>query len=175
MFKKLTRREKTALFVAAGAICFLIVMQGIVFPAFDKRQRLERTLDAKIRMLQEMAVLKSEHDALTRETTLSKELFGNREKGFTLFSFLDRLTGDAGIKDRINYMKPSTLVQKNSPYKTSTVEMKIQGITIKQLILYLHKVETSKNGVFVTRLSISKTGDTQGFIDALLQVETTEL
>ena len=175
MIKKLTRRERTSLFVAAGAICVLIVMQGIVFPAFDKRSRLERILEAKTKIFQEMTVLKSEYDTITKETTLSKELFDNREKGFTLFSFLDKLTSEAGIKDRINYMKPSTLAQKNSPYKTSTVEMKIQGITLKQLLTYLHRVETSENGVAVTRLSVSKTGDTKGFIDALLQVETTEL
>jgi len=35
-------------------------------------------------------------------------------------------------------------------------------------------VETSKNMVYVKRLSISKTGKLEGFVDAVLQVETVE-
>ena len=175
MLKKLTRREKYSLFVGAGAIFLLVVLQGIVLPAFDKRERLVRVLGAKAKILEEMTALKSEYHAIVQETEISKVLLAKREKGFTLFSFLDRLTGNAGIKDHVNYMKPSTTVQKNSPYKISMVEMKIQDITLAQLIAYLHMVETSKNGVAVTRLSISITSKPKGFIDALLQVETAEL
>jgi len=71
-------------------------------------------------------------------------------------------------------MKPSTSVQKNSPFKISQVEMKLQGLTLQQLTSYLHMVETSKNMANIKRLSISKTGKQEGFIDAVLQVETAE-
>lgn len=175
MTKKLTRRERYALYAASGIICLFVVMQFVVFPALDKRKRLERTLRVKTQILQEMIALKSEHDETVRKTDLSRMQFENREKGFTLFSFLDKLTGQAEIKDRVIYMKPSTTVQKNSPYKTSQVEMKLSGLTLKQLIVYLHMVETSKNMVNVKRLSISKTGKPEGFIEAVVQVETSEI
>jgi general secretion pathway protein M len=175
MLKNLTQREKYAVLAAAGMIVLLIVMQGIVLPAFGKRERLARIQGAKTKILEEMIALKSEYHAIVQETEISKALLAKREKGFTLFSFLDRLSGNAGIKDHVNYMKPSTTVQKNSTYKISMVEMKIQDITLGQLIAYLHMVETSKNGVAVTRLSISTTSKPKGFIDALLQVETAEL
>ena len=71
-------------------------------------------------------------------------------------------------------MKPSTTVQKNNSYKISQVEMKFKDLTLEQLTTYLHMVETSKNMVSIERLSISKTGKQEGFIDAVLQVETVE-
>jgi len=175
MKKKLTRREKYALYGASGILCLFIIMQFIALPVFDKQDRLKRGLEVKTKILQHMIALKSEHDAIIQRTDLSKVHFENREKGFTLFSFLDRLSGKAGIKDQITYMKPSSTVQKNSPYKTSRVEMKLQGLTLEQLTVYLHMVETSKNMVIVKRLSISKTGKQEGFIDAVLQVETSEI
>jgi general secretion pathway protein M len=175
MLTKLTRREKYSLYATAGIVCVFIVMQFIVLPVFDKQDRLKRSLQVKTKMLQHMIVLKSEHDAIIQRTDLSKGHFENREKGFTLFSFLDKLSGKAGVKDHITYMKPSTTVQKNSPYKTSRVEMKLRGLTLQQLTVYLHMVETSKNMVNVKRLSISKTGKQEGFIDAVLQVETSEI
>ena len=175
MTKKLTWREKYSIYAASGIICLFIVMQFIVLPVFDKQDRLERSLKVKTEILQRMITLKSEHDAIIQRTDLAKIHFENREKGFTLFSFLDKLSGKAGIKDHITYMKPSTTVQKNSPYKTSRVEMKLRGLTLQQLTVYLHMVETSKNMVNVKRLSISKTGKPEGFIDAVLQVETSEI
>ena len=176
MTKKLTRREKHSLYAASGIICLFIIMQFIVLPVFDKQDRLQRSLKVKTKNLEHMIDLKSQHDAIIQRTDLSKAHFENRAKGFTLFSFLDKLSGKAGVKDHITYMKPSTTVQKNSPYKTSRVEMKLRGLTLQQLTVYLHMVETSKNMVNVKRLSISKSGKQQaGFIDAVLQVETSEI
>jgi general secretion pathway protein M len=175
MAKKLTQREKYSIYAVSGTVCLFIIMQLVVFPMFDKRKRLRKTLRVETKLLQEMMALKSEHDALMRRAGVSEVQFKNREKGFTLFSFLDKLSGKAAIKDRITYMKPSTVEQKNSPYKTSRVEMKFRGLTLKQLTSYLHMVETSKNMVRIKRLSISKDGKREGFIDAVIQVETSEI
>ncbi len=174
MVKKLTKREKYAIYALSGAILLFILIQFIVFPSIDKRKRLQRTLQVKEEILLEMITLKSDYDAIEKRTNLAKVHFENREKSFTLFSFLDRLTGKARIKEYVTYMKPSTTVQKNNLYKISLVEIKFKGLTLQQLTTYLHMVETSKNMVHIKRLSISKTGKQEGFIDAVLQVETVE-
>jgi len=174
MIKKLTKREKYAIYALSGAILLFILFQFIVFPSIDKRKRLKRTLQIKEDILLEMMTLKSDYDAIEKRTSLAKVRFENREKGFTLFSFLDGLTGKARIKEYVTYMKPSTTVQKNNSYKISQVEMKFKGLTLQQLTTYLYMVETSKNMVNIKRLSISKTGKQEGFIDAVLQVETVE-
>ena len=174
MVKKLTKREKYTIYALSGAILLFILFQFIVFPSIDKRKRLKRTLQVKEDALLEMITLKSDYDAIEKRTNLAKIRFENREKGFTLFSFLDRLTGKARIKEYVTYMKPSTTVQKNNLSKISQVEMKFKGLTLQQLTTYLHMVETSENMVNIKRLSISKTGKQEGFLDAVLQVETVE-
>ena len=174
MAKKLTRREKYSLYALSSVICLFVVFQFLVFPSLDNRERLKRTLQAKIDILEKMTALQSEYNTIKKRTELSKSRFSGRDTGFTLFSFLDKLTGKAGIKNHVTYMKPSTSVQKNSPFKTSQVEMKLQGLTLQQLTSYLHMVETSKNMVNIKRLSISKTGKQEDLIDAVLQVETVE-
>ncbi len=174
MIKKLTKREKYSVYALSGAIFLFIIIQFVVFPSIDKRKRLKRELQVKSNILEEMIALKSDYGEIEKRTHASSARFANREKGFTLFSFLDGLTGEARIKEYVTYMKPSTTVQKNSPYKISQVEMKFQGLTLQQLTTYLYMVETSKNSVRVKRLSIVKTGKQEGFIDAVLQVETVE-
>jgi general secretion pathway protein M len=174
MIKKLTKRERYAVYALSGAILLFIIIQFVVFPVVDKKKRLKRELQVKADILNEMISLKSDYGELEKRRHASKARFENRDKGFTLFSFLDRLTGEARIKENVTYMKPSTTVQKNSEYKTSQVEMKFQGLTLQQLNTYLHMVETSKNMVHIKRLSIVTTGKQEGFVDAVLQVETVE-
>ena len=174
MIKKLTKREKYAIYALSGAILLFILIQFIVFPSIDKRKRLKRTLQVKEDALLEMIALKSDYDAIEKRTNLAKVRFENRQKGFTLFSFLDTLTGKARIKEYVTYMKPSTTVTKDNSYKISQVEMKLKGLTLEQLTTYLHMIETSKNMVYIKRLSISKTGEQESFVDVVLQVETVE-
>lgn len=174
MIKKLTKREKYAIYALSGVILLFILIQFIVFPSIDKRKRLKRTLQVKEDALLEMIALKSDYNAIEQRTNLAKVRFENRQKGFTLFSFLDTLTGKARIKEYVTYMKPSTTVTKDNSYKISQVEMKLKGLTLEQLTTYLHMIETSKNMVYIKRLSISKTGEQESFVDVVLQVETVE-
>ena len=72
-------------------------------------------------------------------------------------------------------MKPTKTVQKNSPYKISRVEMKLEAITLEQLTNYLYGVETSANMVNIKKISISKNNKTQGLLTIVLQAETIEI
>ena len=171
----LNRRERYALILAAVFAGLFIVVQFMVFPFLDKREQLQRSAAAKGRVLSEMQLLRTEYDKVRRQSELAGMQFSRRPKGFTLFSFLDQLAGKAGLKGNITYMKPSTSSQKNSPYKQSLVEMKMQAITLKQLTTYLHMVETSRNMARIKRLSIQKQETQKGAINVVLQVETLEM
>jgi general secretion pathway protein M len=171
---RLNKREKYAVVAMVGFVGIFIVMQFIVFPVIDKRDQLRRSVTAKTRTLADMMSLKAEHDDLKKQIVSARARYSKREKGFTLFSFLDRLAGQAGIKDQITYMKPSTVTQKGTKLKISVVEMKIQGVTLNRLVPYLFMVETSENSVYIRRLSISKPDKGDGVINAVLQVEAAE-
>ncbi len=174
MAVKLSRREKQSIYLVFGFICVFIVVQFAVYPLMDKKSLLKRSIQAKAKMLENIISLKNRYDTINRKEKLAKIHFSQRKKGFTLFSFLDRLSGKAGIKEHITYMKPSTTTRKNSPFKISMVEMKLQAVTLNQLTPYLYMVETSENMVKIKRLSISQTGKNKDFINAVLQVETSE-
>ncbi len=175
IFKNLNKRERYGILLAAGVIGIFIIAVFIVEPFLSRSANMKNSRQTKADMLVEMQKLQSEYTALTQQAKVSKSRFQRRQKGFTLFSFLDRLAGESGIKDRISYMKPTKKVQKNSPYKISRVEMKLESITLEQLTNYLYGVETSKNMVDIKKISISKKDKNQGLLTAVLQVETVEI
>ena len=145
--KKMNKRERYAIMLGVGVTGIFLIVTFVVEPFLNRTDQLKKSLRDKAAMLEQMRQLQSEYGKLTQKSAASKALFNRRQKGFKLFSFLDQLAGEAGIKENITYMKPTTRVQKNSPYRISRVEMKLDAITLKQLTTYLHGVETSKNMV----------------------------
>ncbi len=170
----LNKREKVAVYAAGFFVSVFLFVQIIIAPVFNRRSQLADRLEAKTKLLFEMKSLQSEYVAMKNRAERSKQNLGKRPAGFTLFSFLDSLAGETGMKDSINYMKPSSVMNEDSGLRLSRVEMKLQGITLNDLTSFLYRVETSENMVVVRRLSITRTGQVDGLITAVLQVETVE-
>ena len=168
---KINEREKIYIYVGAGLICLFIIVQLIVFPFLNKKKRFKQSLEIRTRELGEISALASEYNAMKKKTEFLRKNILKKNKGFTLFSFLDQLAGKCGIKENISYMKPSTSVHKESKYKTSLVEMKVNAISSKQLVSYLHSVETSANPVIVKRISIV-TDRKDESLDVVMEIET---
>jgi len=160
---------------SAGALLVLfIVVQLIVRPLFARNDRLQKQLRARTLALSELQKMRTEYENLQAATLSSSARFDQREKDFTLYKFLNRLAGETGIKENIKSMKPTTTEQKDSRYKISRVDMRLESITPAQLTDYLHRVETSANMVSIKKMSVTKKEDNEGLLTAILQVETLE-
>ncbi|MCK5784116.1 MAG: type II secretion system protein M [Desulfobacterales bacterium] len=168
----LNRREKYSVMGAVIVLCVFILVQFIISPFFDRRERLKRTYASKVKTLQEMIVLKAEFDTFKNIAKQSERQMGIRPGNFKLSSFLNRLADEAGIKDNIDSRKQSTRNQKNSDYKISLVEMRLKSVNMEQLVLFIYKIETAKEMAFIKRISISKTDKKEGRLNVDLQVET---
>lgn len=168
----LNRREK--LFVASG-VGFLLVFLAFLFliqPVFANRAALESKLEQKKQTLSEMRAMRRELQSLQSRSDKAKAQYRQRTAGFTLFSFMDRLAGETGLKKNISYMKPSTSVDESSGLKMTYVELKLQDVTLKDLSSYLFRVETSQNMVRINSLTISKPGAEKGLLSVVMRAET---
>jgi general secretion pathway protein M len=171
----LQRREKMAVTAAAIALGIFLLLQIVVFPVIDRDDELLQQIKTKTQALQEMQDLQAEYVSLSRYSSGVESGIKKRPGNFTLFSFIDKLAGTSGIKGNIAYMKPSTSNLKNSSYTLSTVEIKLNALTMEQLTAFLYGIEESPNMVWIRRLSISKSDNNQSLLNSVLQVETFEL
>lgn len=175
MMKRWTRRERYSVYILAVFLCVTGVVMYVVNPVIDEKKNLERRLKAKKKTLNQMLVLKSEYEDLRKKAEASEKRIRRRPRNFRLNTFLNELADRTGIKDNIDYMKPSKSERRKSQYKISIVDMKIKGINLKKLTPFLHKIETSRNMLFIKRVSITKKRKEEGFVDAVLQVETFDI
>ncbi|WP_300461096.1 hypothetical protein [Desulfobacula sp.] len=172
MALRMNRRETYAVFFAGGLILVVVLYQFGISPFLEKKHVYERQLTAKTAVLEQVTRLKSEYESILNKNENLKIIYSQREKTFTLFAFLEKLAVQAGVNGNIDYMKPSSTLDKVSKIELSLVEMKLKGIKLSQLMSYLYLVETSENVVFVKRLAISMDGTNKRSISAVLHVET---
>jgi type II secretory pathway component PulM len=61
---KLKKREKYSIYAVSGLICLIVLIQFIVSPFIEKRNRLTRALQVKSGQLEEIQLLKLKYDAM---------------------------------------------------------------------------------------------------------------
>ena len=172
---KLNRREKISVGAAGVVVVIFLFCQFLVFPLLDKNDQLTRMIATRQQQLGQIKQLQATYHETSAQSEQIQQYLKNRRRGFTLFSFLETLAGQTGVKSNIAYMKPTTTTQKESDYRISMVEMKLQEITMSQLLAYLHAIETSRDMIVIKRLSITKSEQKKNFINSIFQVQTLEI
>lgn len=170
--EKLNSRERWVLFGGIGFVACFLLLQLVIIPVLDARNNLEKSIARKKQELIEIKLLQQEYYTLKSEEGTIQARINQRPAGFTLFTFLDQKATEAKVKKQIMYMKPSTVT--GDELNEAMVEMKLQQITLADLVGFLRLVESDENVVFIRRFSIQESGDKQGYFDSILQIVTFE-
>ncbi|WP_456384868.1 hypothetical protein [Desulfolithobacter sp.] len=169
----LGKRDRTALMIGALAVGGFVLLQFVVFPLAEKKRRLERGITVREKAVREMRDMQQRYRQLHARANSLNSRLEKRSPDFSLFSFLEKMAALTGVKEGIVYMKPS-IIQGDGPFRQNMVEMKLQGITLQQLVDLLKLVEAPENIVAVKRITIQENKNEQGMLDVIMQVVTVE-
>lgn len=172
-YDRLEARER--LFLLLGitfVVCFLL-FQGVVAPYLSAREKLERSLQRRQNDVLEMEILQQQYRELKQRQGEISQKVEQRDPTFSLFSFLEQQADAVMVKSRVTYMKPSTSDLEDG-FKESAVEMKIEEITLGQLVNFLMKIESVDNVVVVKRLAIQNNKEEQDLLDVVVNIVTFE-
>jgi general secretion pathway protein M len=171
--KQLNQREKIAVGIGAGALFLFILFQFIIFPLTDGRDNLTKRLSSREKAVTEMRVMRERYQKFTEQSGSLASQLAQREPGFSLFSFLEKGAADSDVKDQIAYMKPSDSVESDQ-IKQSQVEMKLQAVSLQQLIMFLEQVESPEQLVGIDRITIQDNTAEEGTLDVTLQMASVD-
>jgi hypothetical protein len=149
----LTRREKQ--FLAAGVILFglIVIFQVFARPAVSRVRTLKRVVSDKRKVLDELRVKSEQYKAISRELEKVRLEMGRRPEEGKILSLVERIQKEAGLMEKVVYMKPSTMTV-DDIYERITIEIKLQSITLDQLIQFLLKIESSELNIGFKRLDV---------------------
>jgi len=166
---QLNKREKIAVSIGGLSLLLFIVLQFIVFPLADKRAKLVKGVALREKEVVEMRIMQERYRELSKQSGSLTSLLAQRDAGFSLFSFLEKNAADSQVKEHIAYMKPSES-PKNELFKQSLVEMKLQAISLKQLVDFLKKTESTENLVGIDKITIQENSKESATLDVTLKM-----
>ena len=166
---QLNKRERLSVAVAGVALLLFILFQFILFPLSDKRSRLKKNLASRERAAVEMQTMQEQYKALSKQSSSIATQLSKREAGFSLFTFLEKHAADSKVKENIAYMKPSEATD-NELFKQSLVEMKLQGVGLKQVVQFLELVESPEHLVGIEKIAIQENTKEKATLDVTLHM-----
>jgi general secretion pathway protein M len=167
---KISRRDRLVLAIGGGFVLLFLIFQFGIFPLLDGRDRLKKGVAAREKGLVEMRDLQVRYRELHGKANALQEQLGGREAGFSLFSFLEQMAAQSEVKKNIAYMKPSETADDKGPFKEVLVEIKLQDVSLKQLVDFLQLIEAPDKIVALKRFSIQEGKKETATLDVIMQV-----
>ncbi len=168
----LSYREKMTVMGGGVLALAFILVQFIYLPAYDRRDDLEQALAAELNALNQIRLLQKEYRSLAPDHSDARGMIQSRNKGFTLFSFLDQKAAKSGVKGNIDYMKPHTRELDNSPFTLSIVKLKLKQIVLRDFTRFIREVESQGTGIWIASLSLNKSGKEKDLLEATIEAQT---
>jgi len=171
---RLTRREKllaVALAIFAGA---LALFTFAVKPAIERTETLRRVISEKQDELQKLHAASSEYIFLRDSLDNLRAKVASQKKGFELLPFLESLIREHGLAKKVATMKQQVL-QLGPSHSETIVEVRLENLTLKQLIDFLRKVESSEVLARTKSLYVKKNLTNPDLLDSVVEIHNPRL
>jgi hypothetical protein len=167
---RLTERDKKILVVVLLGGALLLILQAGVLPFMERKARLEKGIASRLAAIPEMLRFETQYHATHQGGSAVAQRLAAQGAGFSLFPFLEAKSSEAGVADKIKYMKPMTAATTGDEPSESLVEMKLEGVSLEQLLGYLGKIEVPEQLISIKRISIQQGVQTASLLDVVVQV-----
>jgi type II secretory pathway component PulM len=156
---------------------FLLTFMGyhfLISPALTRQESLRKHMAQRQSDLLKMYELKARWEELKRGREEAEKALSLRGKNFTLLSFLEGISREAKISDKIRYMKPISFPESSGGLKQEGMEISLEEVDLEQLVTYLYQIEYSGKMLNVKRIKVQREErrDGKSLLKATLQVNT---
>ena len=166
------KQRKYAVFGAAALLLLLAVYQWGVVPALEHKQELIRKQKHTRVRLKELQELGERYER-AKQSAGNDESVGSKPSGFTLFSHLESQASKDGLKQKIDYMRPSTQ-SLSGGLQEQMVQMRLERVSLERLMRFLQHVELAPEGIYVKRATIRSPRNSPGELKVDLVFSTFE-
>ena len=170
----LQRREQI-LVVGAGVLLLVAgLFTFVIDPILARAANLDRRLAAASRQLSELQALRGDYQRQKQSLDRIDAQLRRQPKNFAIFSLLEQVAGQTGIADKIQSMN-TVASPPNTVYKEDGVEVRMEGVTLAQLVEYLHRVERAPQVLRIKRLQLKPTRESRQQLSVRLRVSVFSL
>lgn len=169
MLSRLDMRERTLVF---GGILFLvgIFVWLLLNPYLTTMQNLDRRIEGQKQNLARIETMRQEIIQLRQQLA---EVESQRGGGRPLFSQVENLTKQMGVRDQLLSMRPQPESVQGG-FRQQLVEIRLERVTLSQLVGFLHAAEYRSQGIQVRSLRVRPRFDDRSRLDVNLVLMSLE-
>jgi len=161
MIKRLNPRERWIVGGGLVVLVLVLVWFALLSPYLEALSGLDRRIAAHQRNLEKMQQMQGQIFQL-REQLASVD--NRSEKKRPLFSQVENLTVQTGIRDQLLSMRPQPATTQGG-YRQQLVEIRLEKLTLAQLVKLIYAVEYRSGGVQVKSLRVKPRFEDRSSLD----------
>ena len=171
---RLTKRERFLAIALAILVGSWALFVFAVKPAIERTRTLRRVISDKQDELQQLRAGSNEYISLRNHLDKARTQVASQDKGFELLPFLESLIREQGLSKKVGTMKQQVL-QIGAGHSETIVEIKLENLTLKQLVDFLQKVESSQVLAKTKSLYIKKNLTNADLLDSVIEIHNPKL
>ncbi|MDP2381366.1 MAG: type II secretion system protein GspM [Nitrospirota bacterium] len=166
-----SQRERIIVTTGGAVIAAVLVFLLIIDPLTASIDKLDRQASRKAKDSQELALVAQEY--ITKQARIAKleQRMPKPPAQFSLLAFMEEATTTAQIRDRIGGMQPQAPLVVQG-YQETSVDLRLDGVTLPQLLALLMAIEQAPYDVQVHHLQMKPKYDNPVNLDATLKIVT---
>jgi len=155
-YQRLSSRERSLVGLAAGGVAVGLVYTLIWQPIEDQRVQLAKRIQTKQHELVEIQQMRESYLDLLNQFELRQKIIEQADPKFSLFPHIEATVSQVlGGRDKIASMNPQNK-DISGTYREESVEIKLNGVTLQQLVDLMYHIEKSDQPLRLTRLQVKK-------------------
>ena len=173
-FLMLQRREQLLVIGAGVLVLLLALFTFVIDPILARAANLDRRLATAGRQLAELQTLRGDYRRQKRVIDRIDNRLRRQRRNFAIFSYLEQVAGRTGVQDKIQSVN-TIASPPSTEYKEDSVEVRMEGVTLQQLVEYLHRVENSPQILRIKRLQIAPGRENRQLLSVRLRISVFSL
>lgn len=160
-FKNLNHRERVV--VVSGGLILIAVLAwyGVLSPYLSTMTDLDRKITASENNLAKVMSMSEQIGQLRQQLTLADR---RRSAGRPLFSRVEGLTEQTGVRDQLLSMRPQPATTQGD-FRQQLVEIRLEKLSLGQLVKLLHAIEYRSGGVQVKSMRVKPRFENRSELD----------
>ncbi|OFV87279.1 MAG: hypothetical protein A3J75_08420 [Acidobacteria bacterium RBG_16_68_9] len=154
-YQRLSPRERLLVGLAGAAVLVISLYSLVVEPLTEGRARMAARIAQRESELAEAQEMRDTLLKLLQQFEASQAVLARPDPSFSLFSHIEATVSQVVSRDRITSMNPGSKTLGNA-YKEESVEFKLTGVSLEQLVDMLYRIEKGTRQLRVTRLQVKK-------------------
>jgi type II secretory pathway component PulM len=169
---KLDRKQMTYVFFGGLVLVALLFYLIVISPALSRQELLAKSIVKRKQDLVKISEIKGRWETFQKDRKDVQEAIRSRGS-FTLLSYLESVTRQIGIDQRIQYIKPVTFPEGEGKLRPEGIEISLDGVNMGQLVDFLYRVEYSGKLLHVKRIKILRASrEKTSLLKVTLQINT---